>query len=117
MIAAYIAGPFSALTREEVEENIRRAVMVGIEVAKLGVYPITPHANTAHPAFEALQPYDFWIDGCKILLQAAHVMVLVPGWEQSSGACGERKIMIQLGRPVFESVEALKQWLSTRGGQ
>jgi hypothetical protein len=49
---AYIAGPFSSKTREGVEANILKATLAGIDVTKLGVFPVIPHANTAHPEFE-----------------------------------------------------------------
>jgi hypothetical protein len=61
----YIAGPFSAPTREGVEANIAAAVQVGLDVAALGACPVVPHSNTAHPEFELLQGYEFWIAATK----------------------------------------------------
>lgn len=51
----YIAGPFSAKTRDGVDLNIRRAVDLGLSVAAAGAFPVIPHSNTAHPDFEKLQ--------------------------------------------------------------
>lgn len=80
-IFVYVAGPFSAPTRRGVDANIARAVAVGLEVAKLGFMPIMPHANTAHPEFEKIQAYPFWIDGTTELLRKCDVMVMVPDEE------------------------------------
>ena len=118
MILVYVAGPFSAppgtpepAKRSYVEQNIANAVAVGLEVAAIGLYPVIPHANTAHPGFEMLQPYKFWIDGTReVLRRACDTLILVPRWETSSGAREERADMLGLGKPVFESITALEEW-------
>lgn len=96
----YIAGKFSAPMRDGVEANIRHAVSWAIEVAKLGGMPVTPHANTAHPDFETVQPYPFWIAGTMALLRRCDAILMIPGWEDSSGARGERAEASRL-MPVF----------------
>lgn len=108
----YVAGRFSAPTREGVEANILAAVDVALDVARTGGFPITPHANTAHPLFENLQPYSFWIEGTAELLRRSDALITVPGWEASSGARGEVELAHRLGKPVFHSIEELKLWLT-----
>jgi hypothetical protein len=110
-ILVYVAGRFSAPDRARVERNIQLATELGIEVAKLGAMPVIPHANTSHPDFESVQPYQFWIAGTLALLRACAVCIMVPGWESSSGARGERDEMLRLGRPVFHSIGELRAWL------
>jgi len=78
MKLVYVAGPFSGPTRNVVEANIRRAVEVGLEVAKAGFMPVVPHANTADPEYEKVQPYEFWIEGTTALLLLCDAMVVVP---------------------------------------
>lgn len=112
----YIAGPFSAPTREGVELNIARAVEFAVEVAKLGAMPVCPHANTAHPEFERVQPYQFWIAGTLALLRVCRAVFLVPGWEKSSGARGESLDALERGIPVFHELHVLKAWLELMGG-
>ncbi len=107
----YVAGPFSAPTREGVEEHIARAVAVGIEVARLGAMPVIPHANTAHPSFESVQPYTFWLAGTLHLLHKCDGMILVPGWEHSRGTRGEIESAEKHGIPLFYSVTALALYL------
>lgn len=107
----YIAGKFSAPTREGVEENIKAATKMGLAVARLGYMPIIPHANTAHPEFEKVQPYDFWIAGTLRQLEMCDAVMLVPGWKDSNGALGEVTYANELGIPVFEELDALASWL------
>jgi len=108
----YIAGPFSAPTREGVERNIERAALVGVEVARLGAMPVIPHCNTAHPAFEHVQPYDFWIAGTLSLMLSCDAVLLMAGWEHSNGARGEKEAADRCGMPVFHSIPELESWLS-----
>lgn len=108
----YVAGPFSAKTRAGVEINIARAVDLGLEVAKLGACPWIPHANTAHPEFERVQKYDFWIKATLRQLRVCDGMILTPDWQKSSGARGEHAEMLALQRPIFYSLPELAAWLS-----
>lgn len=103
----YVAGKFSAKTREGVEANIAAAVAVGIEVAKLGLFPVVPHANTSHPDYERVQEYPFWIAGTLELLRRCDAIVMVPRWEESSGAKGERAEASRLRMPTFDTVAEL----------
>lgn len=130
MIFVYVAGPFSA-TKGEIEKirkaelneeryetsvrgivdlNIARVVEWGVKIAELGFFPVMPHANTADPRFEKIQPYPFWIDGTMELMLRSDVLFLTPRWELSNGAREENERQRQLGRPVFDSLDALFEW-------
>jgi Domain of unknown function (DUF4406) len=111
MKLVYCAGPFSGPSRADVEHNIRRAVDLSIEVARLGAMPVCPHANTAHPDFEKVQPYRFWIDATMALLRVCDAVILTPDWTRSSGAKGEAREAYRLGLPVFYSLDGLAHWL------
>ena len=113
----YVAGPFSAPTREGVEANIARAVRLGLEVARIGCMPVIPHANTAHPDFEMLQPYQFWIDGTIELLRRCHAVILTENWEISSGARAEKADAESRGQPVFFTVAELEKWNQETGSR
>lgn len=104
----YIAGPFTAPTREGVEANIKAAEAVGIVIAQLGGMPIIPHCNTSHPGFEGAQGYQFWVAGTAKLMARCDAVVLVRGWETSKGATGERDLALQLGIPIREFEKATK---------
>lgn len=111
MIVVYVAGPFSAPTRQGVEANIAAAEDWGLLIAKLGAMPLIPHANTSRQEFEKLQPYTFWIEGTKEILRRCDACFLIPGWERSSGARGEKAEAEELNIPVFEDIDELAAWL------
>lgn len=108
----YVAGPFSGATRSDVESNIAKAVDVGLVVAEMGACPVIPHANTAHPRFEQLQDYRFWIDATSKLLTRCDALITVPGWKLSWGACGEVMLATELRIPVFHEENDLRAWLT-----
>jgi len=101
MILVYVAGKFSGKTRAAVERNIAAAVDVGVRIAEIGAMPLIPHANSSHPRFERVQPYQFWIDGTLELLKRCDAICMVNGWAESSGATGEKRWAQTHGMPVF----------------
>lgn len=111
MILVYVSGPFTAPTRAGVEANIARAEALAVEVARLGACPICPHANTSHPSFESVQPYQFWIDATLEMMRRCDAVVFTPDWRTSRGAVGEHAEAVRLGMPVFETVEELAEWI------
>jgi hypothetical protein len=136
MKLVYIAGPFTGkltgsdlsriaicayeedrnrlteeLKREHTERHIARAKLLGLEVAKLGACPWIPHANTDLPEFETVQPYGFWIEATLLQLRKCDALIMVDGWESSSGATGEHNEALMIGMPVFYTLTALSRWL------
>ncbi len=107
----YVAGPFSAPDRAGVEITIERAARLGLEVAKLGACPWVPHANTALPAYEHVQPYQFWIDATELQRQKCDALLTLEGWEKSSGARKEVAAARASGQPVFHRLQDLSEWL------
>src|SRR5262245_31906922 len=109
-ILVYVVGPFSAPTRAGVEANIDRAERVGLELARLGYFPIIPHTNTRHPEFSKAQEYGFWVAGYLKVLAACRAVVMVPGWQVSEGASKEYAEAARIGIRVFETVSELEAW-------
>ncbi len=108
----YVAGPYTAPTRAGVEANIARAVDLGVCVADLGAVPIIPHANSAHPDFAKVQPYDWWIKATLAMLRVCRGVIFTHDWQKSSGARGEHTDAIARDMPVFYSLSELAAWLS-----
>ena len=84
---AFVCGPFRAADSWAREQNIRRAEEVALELWRMGFAVICPHTNTRF--FEGAAPDSVWLAGDLEMLRRCDVLVTVPGWESSVGACGE----------------------------
>jgi hypothetical protein len=109
MKIVYIAAPFRAKNAWEIEKNIRRAEVIGFEVAKLGAMPLIPHANTRF--FHGTLPDQFWLDGTMELLRRCDAAFFLAGWEKSSGCRAERE-EAERRMAVFEYLPDLELWLA-----
>ena len=113
MQIVYIAGPYRAPTPWGIECNIHtarnRAAQVVARLHTLGVFPLTPHANTAH--FDNLAPDEYYLEGTLEVLRRCNAVLMVEGWETSSGALAEVAEAGRLGIPVFFTLLELEQWL------
>jgi hypothetical protein len=109
MRVVYVAGRFRGPTAWVIENNIRRAEEVAFDVSKLGAMPLTPHCNTRF--FHGEGDDKFWLDGTMELLRRCDAVILVQGWEQSSGTRAEKAEAERLGLPVFTSLSELDWWL------
>jgi nucleoside 2-deoxyribosyltransferase len=98
-VLIYIAGPFRAPTQWGIAENVRNAERVGLEVARAGAYPIIPHANTQH--FNGEGSDQLWLSGTLELMRRCDAVVVIDGWERSTGTRAEMKEAYALGLPVF----------------
>jgi len=103
---AYVAGSYSADTRTRVLHNISRALVAGCSLTKQGFHPIVPHTAGSHHA-----TWDDAMERCRFTIRnmspTRDVLVLLPGWEQSKGACEERQLALDVGLPILTLDEAL----------
>jgi Domain of unknown function (DUF4406) len=105
----YIAGPFRAPTHWGIVLNVRQAEVWALEVWKLGGVAICPHLNTAN--FQGALPDEAWLDGTLEMLRRCDAIFLIPGWEASAGARGEREEAERRGMAVLGTREALEAWI------
>lgn len=103
----YVAGRYRAATREAVAANIEAARQVGTQAARLGWYPVIPHANTAHMELDLDHNDDFWLAGTLELMTRCDAVVLVEGWESSAGTLGEIARADALRIPVYRGPHLL----------
>lgn len=105
----YIAGPYRAPNAWEIEQNIRRAEALALEVWKLGAVAICPHANTRY--FQGAAPDEVWLRGDLEILRRCDAVLLTPDWERSMGAREEVMRAHAECLPVLHSIEELESWL------
>jgi hypothetical protein len=102
----YVAGPYRAPTAWQRERNIHRAREWGVALARAGAYPVIPHSNTAH--FDGEADDALWLAGTLELMRRCDGVLLIEGWERSSGARAEADEAARLGIPVV----VVEGWLS-----
>lgn len=97
----YIAGPFRGATAWDIAQNVRAAESVGLEVARYGLMPVIPHANTH--LFHGQLTDEFWLRGTLALLRRCDGVMLTSDWTRSTGAIGEAWWALKLRMPVGET--------------
>src|SRR5512143_3243137 len=112
----YVAGKYRGPHAWAIENNIRRAEELALEVWAMGAVALCPHANTRF--YQGALPDEVWLEGDLELLRRCDVILMVPGWQESQGAMVEKKSAEQFGLHVFTSTEqlraAMQQWESGR---
>jgi hypothetical protein len=105
----FIAGPYRALTGEhdgsvyyEIDQHINEARRWATKLAQSEIPFFCPHLNSAH--FEVLAPEtppEFWYQMDMVLLERASALLLIPGWQESTGARAEKRRAEELNIPCF----------------
>jgi len=107
-ILVYVAGPYSAPTEAGVEANIAEARRAAIAVKLAGFSYFCPHLNSARFERDCPDvPHADWLTQDLLILPACHTLLLLPESELSVGTLMEWRKALDLGIPVFDSVDAL----------
>ena len=102
----YVAGPYRADTPEQVNAHILQARDAAAALYRLGYSPFTPHSMTAR--FERDYPDlpdELYLETLLDWLPFCHAILLLPGWESSTGTLAEHKRATELDLHVFWSLE------------
>lgn len=110
MKVVYVAGPFRGRDSWEMEQNVRRAEALALDVWRSGAACHCPHANTRF--YQGAAADDVWLDGDLEILSRCDAVLLTPDWERSTGATAEKLHAEALSIPVFYDIDALRQWIS-----
>ena len=78
-------------------------------VFQIGHTAFIPHCNTRF--FDGTLNDQFWLDATAAWLPVCDAVLLVQGWQNSSGTMGEIAMAEQLGVPVFTSLVAMDAYL------
>lgn len=95
----FVAGPYRGANAWKIERNIRRAEEMGMTVAEWGGVPMIVH--TMYRFFQGTLPDDFWLNADHDILRRCDAILMLQGWERSSGATAEHDLAVRLGLPVF----------------
>ncbi len=110
MKVVYVAGPFRGPNSWEMEQNIRRAETLALEVWRLGAACICPHTNTRF--FQGAAPDKVWLDGDLEIVTRCDAVLMTPDWSRSLGATAEKDYAEARRIPVFTELESLAKWLT-----
>ena len=109
MRVVYIAGPYSGKTTEETAGHVAAAEEMAKKLLLAGYAPLIPHRINAtwqgHEHFKDFTTHDWLERLCFPLMKKCDAMVMLAGWECSIGAVIERQNAIELGIPVFYSMD------------
>lgn len=111
----YIAGPYRGETPWHVEQNIRAAEEIGLDVARLGAVPVIPHTMYRH--YDKSLPDVFWLEATLQLLDVCDAILLLPTWESSAGARYERDHAVAKGISILgaSGLDDVAAWIRAFG--
>lgn len=112
----YIAGPYTGPTHDHrsyyaIDDHIRQAAAAAKMFAEAGVGYFCPHLHSAH--FEVIAPEvspQFWYELDIHFMEKCGAIVMLDGWEGSSGSKKEIALMREWERPVFFDVANAIEW-------
>lgn len=110
MIVLYVAGPFRGPSAWDIENNIRAAESVALDLWRAGAAVVCPHTNTRF--FDGAAPDGVFLRGDLEILKRCDGIVMVQGWQRSERARAEREFAIDRGLHVFQSKEEALLWMS-----
>jgi len=106
----YVAGPYSADNVIQILENIRIGQRVSVEVLLAGFAPFCPWLDYQFQLMlrpgEKLTVHDYyeysmaWVD-------VSHAMLVLPGWEHSTGTLAEIERAKEVNIPIYYSMEEM----------
>ncbi len=98
MKLVYIAGAYRGDSMNAVWNNIAHARSWAEVVAQKGEFPVCPHMNTAF--MDGIQSDEFWLEGTLELLKKCDSILMIPGWQESSGAKMELAVATERGMEI-----------------
>lgn len=97
----YVSGPYTA---GDTEENVNKAIDIGVKLREMGHVPIIPHlshfVHVRHP-----RGYRFWMDWDLDLLSRCDAIFRISG--ESPGADEEVVFMEERRKPVYHTLASV----------
>ena len=102
----YLSGPITAGHGRTVADNVASALAVYYACLRAGIPAFCPHLSALDPAAFEID-YETWMAQSFAVIGRCTALLMLPHWEQSSGALRERSWAESRGMPVYESLEAM----------
>lgn len=96
----YISGKIRDDSLFKQECNIIDAMSVALECWKLGYPTICPHGNTH--LFDGELTWEEFITGDLLILDRCDIIIMVEGWQESTGAMRERQYAHMRGMESYD---------------
>ena len=109
MKVVYVAGPFRGPSAWAIEQNIRRAEELALEVWRLGAACVCPHTNTRF--YQGAAPDEVWLQGDLEILARCDAILMTDDWEKSSGARAEHDFASSRKLIVLYTLDELSAYL------
>lgn len=107
MKVIYVAGPFRGPNAWEIEQNIRDAECLALDVWRAGFAALCPHTNTRF--FQGAAPDNVWLAGDLEFLRRCDGLITTNYWERSEGARAEVAFAAAHNIPIYHSLAELKE--------
>jgi hypothetical protein len=112
MEVIYIAGRYRDERGEfYVEANIREAEQAALHIWLSGAVALCPHMNTRHFGGAFGIKDSTWLAGDLELLKRCDAIYMMPGWDSSRGATGERDFAVANNIPVLYDQADVRKFL------
>ena len=106
MLSCYIAGPYTADTKEQVDKHIKQAAEAAAYYYKRGYAVYCPHLQTSqidrHHNHANHLTYTDWMRNDIYWLEKCDTVVFLPGSDKSNGAQIERLVAEALGKTIVD---------------
>ena len=95
----FIVGSYRGASAWKIEQNIRRAESVALDVWKAGHVAVCAHAMTRY--YQDELPADVWLSGIRRIMARCDAVLAIPGWLQSEGSVLEVAVAREHGLPIY----------------
>ena len=107
MIKVYVAGPYNAGNICSCLDNMRRGMQASIDVLKAGYAPFCPWLDHHYGLMDGAVTREMYQAQSMAWLEVSDAVLVLDGWETSSGTKAEIARAKEVGIPVFYTLDYL----------
>jgi hypothetical protein len=111
MKVIYIAGPIRAANAWAVEQNIRQAEELSLEVWKMGAACICVHTSCRF--FHGVTADEVWLEGDLEIISRCDAILMTDDWQESVGATKEHTFALEHDIPVLYDISEVDNFINS----